>query len=105
MAVDVNQLAQSFSILGIPDGSRMLAGDALPLRLEAGVPIGDAVITEVVTGAVDLDLLVRHVNHGGPLQCAGRERSRGLGLNDFGNDPPRLSRNPRQRADRLSLDR
>ena len=39
----------------------MLAGDALPLRLEAGVPIGDAVITEVVTGAVDLDLLVRHV--------------------------------------------
>lgn len=61
MAIDVNALAQSFSIVGISSGNRMLAGEALPLRLEAGIPIGDAVITEVITGAVDLDLLFKHV--------------------------------------------
>lgn len=61
MTVDVNAIAQSFTLTGVADEASVLGGVALPLQLVSDLPIGDSVITEVISGAVDLDLLFRHV--------------------------------------------
>ena len=62
MAVDVNAVAQSFSLVGVAASDAvMTGGEALDLRLVSDLPIGDSMITEVISGPVDLNLLFRHV--------------------------------------------
>lgn len=61
MPFDVLAYANSHVLTGVNANDAILGGLDLPLRVDSDQLIGDTVVTEVISGVVDLDLIFRHV--------------------------------------------